>query len=190
MVALPMPDMPTGVMRGRFHPTDGHLYACGLFAWAGNRTQPGGFFRVRRTARPLVMPIGLHTEPGTITLTFATPLDAAATSRVEAWKVRTWGLRRTQKYGSEHIDEAARDVTAATLSGDGRQVTLSVPEFAATWCYSIEWAIAAADGTPVKGVLHGTLHDRPASSRADDAAQLRDDRRQHHTAAIECFKRP
>ena len=190
MVALPMPDMPTGVMRGRFHPTDGHLYACGLFAWAGNRTQPGGFFRVRRTARPLVMPIGLHTEPGTITLTFATPLDAAATSRVEAWKVRTWGLRRTQKYGSEHIDEAARDVTAATLSGDGRQVTLSVPEFAATWCYSIEWAIAAADGTPVKGVLHGTLHDRPASSRADDAAQLRDDRRQHHTAAIECFERP
>ncbi|MFM7244172.1 MAG: DUF6797 domain-containing protein, partial [Planctomycetaceae bacterium] len=31
MVALPMPDLPTGVMRGRFHPTDGQLYACGLF---------------------------------------------------------------------------------------------------------------------------------------------------------------
>ncbi len=38
MCALPLPPFPTGVMRGRFHPADGQLYACGMFAWAGNQT--------------------------------------------------------------------------------------------------------------------------------------------------------
>ncbi|MEI7780587.1 MAG: heme-binding protein, partial [Planctomycetota bacterium] len=171
MVALPMPDLPTGVMRGRFHPTDGQLYACGLFAWAGNRTQPGGFFRIRRTSQPLIIPIGLHAEPGAIRLTFAAPLDPAAASRIDAWKVRTWGLQRSEKYGSQHIDEAACEVATAELSSDGRQVTLRVPGFAAQWCYSVEWAIAAADGAPVKGALHGTMHDRAAPPRTDNAAR-------------------
>ena len=40
MCALPIPPLPTGVMRGRFHPKDGQLYACGMYAWAGDRTQP------------------------------------------------------------------------------------------------------------------------------------------------------
>ena len=38
MSHLPMPAFPTGVMRGRFHPADGQLYLCGMFAWAGNAT--------------------------------------------------------------------------------------------------------------------------------------------------------
>jgi hypothetical protein len=29
MVALPVPEMPTGIMRGRFHPADGQLYVAG-----------------------------------------------------------------------------------------------------------------------------------------------------------------
>ena len=37
-------------------------------------------------------------------------------------------------------------------------VTLRVPGFAATWCYSVEWNIAAADGAEVRGVMHGTMH--------------------------------
>lgn len=147
----------------RFHPADGHLYACGLFAWAGNRTEPGGFYRVRRTSRPLLIPIALHAEPGTISFTFASPLDPAAASQVDAWKVRTWGLKRTEKYGSQHIDEVERAVAAATLSSDGRQVTLSVPDFAPTWCYSVEWDLTAADGAPLRGALHGTMHQRTVS---------------------------
>ena len=47
MIELPIPTFPTGVMRGRFNPIDEHLYACGMFAWAGNATQPGGFYRLR-----------------------------------------------------------------------------------------------------------------------------------------------
>jgi hypothetical protein len=158
MVALPMPDLPTGIMRGRFHPTDGQLYACGLFAWAGNRTQPGGFFRIRRTSKPLLIPTGLHASAGEITLSFAEPLDPALATRTTAWKVRTWGLERTAKYGSKHIDETDREVAAVELSSDGRQVVLRVPAFVSNWCYSVEWNVAAADGLPVRGVLHGTMH--------------------------------
>jgi hypothetical protein len=158
MVALPMADLPTGVMRGRFGPADGQLYTCGLYAWAGNRTQPGGFFRVRRTARPLGIPIALHAEPGGITLTFPEPLDRAAAADVAAWQVRTWGLERTPNYGSDHVDEKPRAVEAAEVSADGRRVTLRVPDFGPTWCYAVEWAVKAADGGPVRGVLHGTLH--------------------------------
>ena len=57
--ALPLPAFPTGIMRGRFNPADGQLYTCGLFGWAGDRTQPGGFYRVRMTGKPLFVPAAL-----------------------------------------------------------------------------------------------------------------------------------
>ena len=62
MCALPIPAFPTGIMRGRFNPVDGQLYTCGLFAWAGDRTQPGGFYRVRATGKPMFVPIWLERE--------------------------------------------------------------------------------------------------------------------------------
>lgn len=157
LVALPIPDLPTGIMRGRFNPADGQFYGCGLYAWAGNRQHPGGFFRIRRTEKPLTIPVGLHAEPGSLSLEFPLPLGAKAADTAN-WKVRAWALKRTAKYGSDHIDEHDVPVTAATLSSDGRSVSLTVPDFGPTWCYSLEWKIDAADGTPIKGVLHGTMH--------------------------------
>jgi hypothetical protein len=158
MVALPIPDLPTGIMRGRFHPADGQLYTCGLYAWAGNRQHPGGFFRVRRTDRPLTIPVGLHAEPGRLDIEFAVPLDEVAATELGHWTIRAWDLERTKKYGSEHRNERQLPVTAATVSSDGRRVSLTVPDLGPTWCYSVEWAIRSAAGEPVKGVLHGTLH--------------------------------
>ena len=57
-------------MRGRFHPKDGQLYACGMFAWAGNQTAPGGFYRVRATGKPMFLPIGLHATRKGLKITF------------------------------------------------------------------------------------------------------------------------
>jgi putative heme-binding domain-containing protein len=157
MVALPITDLPTGIMRGRFNPADGQLYTCGLYAWAGNRQQVGGFFRVRRTERPLTIPLGLHAARGVVEFEFATPLAAAA-SEPGSWKVRAWDLARTKNYGSKHLNERDLTVTEVTLSSDGRRVSLAVPDFGTTWCYAVEWTIEAADGTPLVGSLHGTLH--------------------------------
>ncbi len=158
MVALPILDLPTGIMRGRFNPVDGQLYACGLYAWAGNRQHPGGLFRVRRTEMPLTIPVGLHAEPGSLDLEFALPLDAATAAAPANWKVRAWNLKRTKNYGSKHLDERELAVTAATVSSAGRRVLLTVPDLGPTWCYSVEWSLTTATGTPLTGVLHGTMH--------------------------------
>ena len=156
LVALPMPDLPTGIMRGRFSPADGQLYTCGLHAWAGNRTAPGGFFRVRRTPTPLRLPTALHAAPGRLELTFSEPLHSSS-AQPAAWALRTWEIDRTENYGSPHRDEQDRAIDSATLSTDGRTITLTAPAFTSTRCYSLSWNLQAADGSSVAGVLHGTL---------------------------------
>ncbi len=166
MVALPIPDLPTGIMRGRFNPADSQLYVCGLYAWAGNRQHPGGFFRVRRTDKPLTIPVGLHSEPEKLDLEFAVPLDAAVAAKAGNWTLRAWDLERTKKYGSPHLNERELPVAAAECSSDGRRVSLAVPGFGPTWCYSIEWTVKTAAGEPVKGVLHGTLHEARAGRKS------------------------
>ena len=85
-------------------------------------------------------------------------IDAAAATELGNWPLRAWDLERTKKYGSDHRNERQLTVTGATISSDGRLVSLSVPDLGPTWCYSVEWKIRSADGAPVKGVLHGTLH--------------------------------
>ena len=102
---LPIPPLPTGVMRGRFHPKDGQLYACGMFAWAGNQTAPGGFYRIRATGKPMFLPTGLHATKNGLKITFTEPIDRASASDRSHYSVKTWSLKRTANYGSEHYDE-------------------------------------------------------------------------------------
>ena len=161
MYQLPLPDFGTGIMRGRFHPGDGHLYACGMYAWAGNQHEDGGFLRLRATGRPWRLPASLHAEPGRVALTFTDPLDAA-TAAASNVALRVWGLARTQNYGSPHLHERALPVAGCALR-DGRTLELTVPGFTPTPCYSLTWNLRAADGAPCRGELQGTLH--PASVR-------------------------
>ena len=157
LVALPMPDLPTGVMRGRFAPADGHLYACGLFAWAGNKTLPGGFFRIRRTSAPARMPVALAATAAGLRLEFSDPLDAAAAA-ANRWTYKSWGLRRSKDYGSPHVRERGHEINSVETSSDGRVITLEIADFAPTWCYELGWDVPAADGQAVRGRIHGTIH--------------------------------
>lgn len=156
LVPLPMPDLPTGVMRGRFAPGDGALYACGLFAWAGNKTAPGGFFWIRRTSQPLRMPISLAATDAGLRIEFSTPVATEVVRH--RWHYRSWGLTRTANYGSPHVGERDHAVESVDVSSDGRVVTLGIHEFAPTWCYELRWDLPAADGTSLSGRLHGTIH--------------------------------
>jgi len=158
LVQLPMPDLPTGIMRGRFSPADGQLYACGLFAWAGNRTEPGGFFRVRRTAAPLRLPLEMSATAGGLRLTFSDPLDRERAADPKHWTYTSWGLKRTARYGSDHVDERGHRISDVQVSGDGRTVTLGIEEFSPTMGYELSWDVPAADGSPVRGRIHGTVH--------------------------------
>ncbi len=158
MVALPIPQLPTGVMRGRLHPRDGQLYACGLFAWAGTQEQPGGFYRIRRTDKPSHLPIGLHARARGMELVFAEPIDRATCSEIGRFAVKTWALTRSQEYGSPHVDEAPSVVESAHLSADGRTLSLEIPGIRPTWCMEIIYDLRSADGSPVRGTIHNTIH--------------------------------
>src|SRR5262249_40235655 len=141
MCALPMPQFPTGVIRGRFHPGDGQLYACGMFAWAGNQTQPGGFYRVRYTGKPVFLPIKFHAERKGMRITFSGPLDPAAANASANFAIKTWSLKRSANYGSDHYNEKPLRIAGASLLNDGRSVFLDIPEIKPTWCMEIKYTL-------------------------------------------------
>ena len=157
MSELLVPQFPTGIMRGRFHPTDGQLYVCGMFAWAGNATQPGGFYRIRATGQPAHAPIGLTVTKSGLSITFTEPLDPSATDAAR-YVIKTWSLKRTADYGSKHFDEKTLRVTNVTLSANRRTVLLELPDIQPTWCMLIEYKLAGSNGEPVNGLIHNTIH--------------------------------
>jgi hypothetical protein len=96
---LPMPAFASGIMRGRFG-DDGALYGCGMFAWAGNATSSGGFYRIRRGSESVPVPIALHVAKQKITVTFSEALMADDAS------MKVWGLKRTAQYLVAGLDNA------------------------------------------------------------------------------------
>ncbi len=161
MCQLPVEQFPTGVMRGRFHPGDGQLYACGMFAWAGNQNQSGGIYRVRYTGKPAYAPVGLNAARQTVKVTFTDPLDKEATEKPEAWTIEAWDLKRTRNYGSKHFNQRRWKVGKAVLSADGKTVTLTVPELAPTWGMLIRCKIKGAKGEDVQREIHNSIHALP-----------------------------
>jgi hypothetical protein len=158
MAELPLPAFPTGIMRGRFRPGDGQLYVCGMFAWAGSATQPGGLYRVRYTGRPVHVPVNLHARQGGLEITFSGTLDRTAAEDAKRFAVSAWGLKRTANYGSEHYDEHPLAVKSARLFDDGCTLRLELPEICPTWCMEVRYSLRSAEGAPVNGMIHNTIH--------------------------------
>jgi hypothetical protein len=158
MCALPIASLPTGVMRGRFHPQDGQLYCCGMFAWAGDQTAPGGIYRLRTTGKPMFLPTSLHATRKGMQITFTEPMDRAIASDPAHYSLKTWSLKRTANYGSKHYDEVPLRVTAAALSDDARTVFLTLPDIHPTWGMEIQYRLRGARGEPCGGTIHNTIH--------------------------------
>jgi putative heme-binding domain-containing protein len=157
MIELPLPTFPTGIMRGRFHPSEGELYVCGMFAWAGNATQPGGLYRIRATGEKLVMPIQLHASKQGMELQFTEPLDPSSV-KPEHVQVKVWALKRSANYGSPHINEHPLVVKDCVLSDDGKILLIELPEIEPTWCMEIRYQFRSRNGEVVEGTLHNTVH--------------------------------
>lgn len=158
MCELPIPQFPTGIMRGRFNPGDSQLYACGMFAWAGNQQQEGGFYRIRYTGQPVHLPIGLRAKRGGVELTFSGQLDLASATNTSNYVVAVWSLKRSADYGSKHYDEHEVTVSESTPMADGRGVFLAIPGLAPTWCMEIKYSLKRKQGQPIEGVIHNTIH--------------------------------
>ena len=164
MIELPIPAFPTGVMRGRFNAADGDLYLCGMFAWAGSATHPGGFYRLRATGQPMYLPVQLNAKKSGLTLTFTDPLDPQS---IDASKIqiKTWSLKRTANYGSNHYDEKSLPVQQASLSADGKQLMLKIDGIRPTWGMEIVYSLKSANGQPVEGKIHNTIHQLAEDSQ-------------------------
>lgn len=155
---LPIPDFPTGTMRGRFHPENGHLYTCGLYAWAGNRQSDGGFFRVRATGKPAYLPVGLRVRPKTIEIVWSDALDPLSARELQRFALKTWSLQRSSNYGSKHINEHSLAVTGAGLSDDGKTLQLTVPELSPAWGGEVKLSLRGKDGKEFTRTVHHTIH--------------------------------
>src|SRR4029079_17227071 len=113
---------------GRFHLGNGHLYACGMYAWAGNQQADGGFYRVRATGKAAYLPVDLHARTNGIGIKFTDALDLASANAPQNYAVKVWSLKRTADYGSKHIGEHSLNVANATLAADKKSVFLEIPE--------------------------------------------------------------
>jgi hypothetical protein len=128
-----------------------------MFAWAGNQTASGGFYRVRYTQQPADLPLKLQAKTGALEITFSDPLAAASVS-ADAFEIKVWSLKRTKNYGSKHFDERPLNVAKATLAQDGKTVRIELPDLAPTWCMEIKYHMKSAEGRPLTGTIHNTIH--------------------------------
>jgi len=133
-------------------------YTCGLFGWAGDQTEPGGFYRVRATGKPMFLPIGLSARKDGMVLRFTAALDPQATIDVSRYSARIWSIKRTSDYGSDHYGERSLKITAASLSADGHTVFLKIPGIRPARCMEITYRIRGRGGETVDGVIHSTIH--------------------------------
>lgn len=157
MIELPIPNFPTGVMRGRFDPGDGQLIVCGMFAWAGSAQHPGGLYRIRATGEPFHLPLKLHATRKGISLSFSDPLTPESVL-AEKIQVKTWSLKRTANYGSKHFDEKELRVAGVRLADDNKSVWIELPEIAPTWCMEIRYEFRSSTNQSVVGTIHNTIH--------------------------------
>ena len=104
------------------------------------------------------VPTGLQARPGTLTLTFSDSLDPATAGDVSRYKFTVWSLKRSQNYGSDHVNEHTLEIKAARLSPNGKIVTLEIPDLAPTWCYELGYDLKNAEGQPISNKLDGTIN--------------------------------
>ena len=155
---LPMPRLPTGVMRGRFNPADGNLYACGLSAWGSTQADLGGLYRIRYKETKAIIPIKLNARKNGIVITFSNPIDVASASNPSNYKIETWNLLRSRSYGSKHYDTKTLTVKAVEIAKNGESITLIIPEIKPTWVMQITYKLKDVNGKKVNGLIQNTIH--------------------------------
>ncbi len=156
----------SGIMRGRFNPSDGQLYVGGLKGWQTSAVHEGALQRVRYTGKPLAQPTALHIAGDRIKITFGVPLNVAVASDPANYSITQWNYRWTSKYGSDSwsvIDPTRKgedpvEVRSASISADGKTVTLTTQPLQAVMQMRVKFSIAAADGTTLIQEIDNTIH--------------------------------
>lgn len=149
----------SGVMRARFHPSDGQLYVCGLRGWSTNAVKDGQFARVRYTGKDLPIPVGFHVTKSGLAVAFSQPLD-----RKSAEDDQNWAGDWTGKVAFEGKAKEKRiemPIEAASLSADGTMVELTLEKVLPVTNFTLKYRLKSAAGPITQGELHGTIHRVP-----------------------------
>ncbi|MFK7767436.1 MAG: DUF6797 domain-containing protein [Mariniblastus sp.] len=158
MCEFPIEQFPTGVMRGRFSPADGQLYSCGMFAWAGSQQQPGGFYRIRYTGKPVHLPVGLGASTEGLEIKFSGAVDPVTAADASNYSVNTWDLKRTKNYGSKHYNEKRLEIARVDVQPDGQSVKIHLPGIKLTWGMEVNYSIRTKSGEKLQGKIHNSIY--------------------------------
>ncbi|NQY07923.1 MAG: c-type cytochrome [Flavobacteriales bacterium] len=160
VIDLPDTDFRTGVMRGRFHPTDGNLYICGMAAWgSSNNTRMGDFYRVRYTGNTITIPLELSATEEGMSMTFANKLSKESALDKSNYEVKTWELIRSSNYGSDRYNEKTLEISDVVLNADETGVRLLLNDIVPVDVMTIEYKIVNAAGDSLKGTVQNTIHN-------------------------------
>lgn len=157
VIDLPGVKFLTGVMRGRFNPADGQLYACGMSAWGTNQMmRGGGLFRVRYTGKTIPIPVKMKVLEKSVVLDFDSPIDQNTASDLSNFEVKTWQLLRSKKYGSDRLDQKVLKVTQSQTNG--KSLKLSIENLEKVDVITIDYKIKNTKGESLSGSIQGTIH--------------------------------
>ncbi len=155
-----------GVCRGRFHPTDGHLYVCGLNGWQTAAKADGCLQRVRLTGKPLDTVVKHEVTDTGVTLTFTRPLDKNAAENPANYKAAWWNYLWRAEYGSkrwkvsnpkvEGQDDLA--ISSAKLLDEKTVKVTFAGGVKPVMQLQVGYNVAASDGTAVTGSVFLTVH--------------------------------
>jgi hypothetical protein len=154
-------------MRARVNPKDGQVYLCGLRGWSTNAVKDGQFCRVRYVgngepsgvSRRLPLPIGFEVVKGGLKVTFSDPLDRKAAEDDENW-TGEW-MDAVGKTGAIKSKKEELPISSVRLSDDRKSVTVAIDKLRPVSNFTLTYRIKGADGAPVAGELHGTIHRVP-----------------------------
>ncbi|HTL57602.1 MAG TPA: DUF6797 domain-containing protein [Candidatus Limnocylindrales bacterium] len=169
IVALPF-QFDAGLMRARFNPADGQVYATGLSGWQGPPDGKDGCLqRLRYTGRPAKLLDDLKVQHDGLALRFNFELDKAAALNAANYQLEQWNYLWSANYGSdqysvEHPGQKGHDrvpIQDIKLSNDKRQVFLTIPGLRPVNQVEIRLALQAADGAAFKELAYLTINAVP-----------------------------
>lgn len=147
----------SGSARGRFHPTDGALYVCGLNGWQTAAKRDGCLQRVRYTGQELPFVLSHEVFTDGVHVRFARKIDTSAIA--SGWMVEQWDYRWSADYGSKRwsVRTPGREgmdrleVSGVKVDEDGKGVYLSIKDMRPAMQMRIGHAAT-------KTVIHSTVH--------------------------------
>jgi glucose/arabinose dehydrogenase/cytochrome c5 len=162
-----------GIMRARFNPADGQVYATGLSGWQGPADGKDGCLqRLRYTGRPIKLLEDMEVRPEGLALRFNFELVPASADDPASYHLEQWNYHWRSNYGSdqysvEHPEQPGHDrltIQEVRLAADQRSVVLVIPGLRPVNQVELRLDLTAADGERFRELAYLTINAVPAKN--------------------------